>query len=989
MRDAERNSDKCLDGLGIVVAPWKSDSKQIVRALLAHYEGEKPAQWNVYTEASGKLLGNVFLLAYLLVYRVSESAVPGGRIRLTREQDPDYGHLSRYIADLRSDLTRRGGKNTSQILKRALISTFPVKGRKPESVLYAGSCLRPDGVFFWLEDEYRNTAGKMLAEGDEISISPEEVRPSARASAVLGKLTDRVRSYVTAGGSHTCEAYYYLTPAEDLLKTDSPERGQWFRRTGPIAVDFEDGKVCRRPAEVSKIRNAFERQQTVVVEGETASGKSVVAKEVAYSLLTDDTALPSYWIDCALLGDVNKKALYDEVMGIEGLLIVDDAHVLAHQVEQLYNLVRRQNGPLLLLISRPSIWSQLDPKESELIGLEDSAITIVADDVTDRIIDAYAEEHSDLPWLNRDIMAIDAQAADNLWMLACVLKGYVGASGEGAPEDWGASGAQSYLRRLGSQMPGHDPMYPRIIVAISAFYQDETIVKGAFLEDRLGFDAKTLQRLSSLGEITKVVKWGANMYGMRHSALAELFWQVGTEYKVLASGAMLPSYEELVYQYALSGASNGLEAVLKAPKGSFERLLQRLSSEEKIADLVGWGRSKTSVHVLVKYMPTGMSFTNELVNVIGERLREWDSMYKVVGIISDAYKKNARVGEQLWDIVGPDLIIEKAYQTNNFCLYDLAWCLSSIASLGFDQVKEMAVRLDCDHIASMFMVSDKNVGAEDFVYRLERAAPDVTESIWKKLNKRDMARMMVKRWSLLGIGQFVAGIAKTRLKFLEEILEELEAAGVHERFSECHDDQEALYGLEGIYKADEEFARSLCRQVDTKEAASRIAHSEDLSYTGDYIELFCKIHSDAGREFIGHLREYEEDLGQSMTGWVDGPGSFLGKIRKLDENLAANICEHVNVKRLTQLLGVTFRFKNFGTILDCLDRFHPDKAAQVCGGLADDNLNSLIDNLNDAPIVKNAVFFVRVVENISPEVGEAIRVGITDTEIMNALETET
>ena len=26
MRDAERNSDKCLDGLGIVVAPWKSDS---------------------------------------------------------------------------------------------------------------------------------------------------------------------------------------------------------------------------------------------------------------------------------------------------------------------------------------------------------------------------------------------------------------------------------------------------------------------------------------------------------------------------------------------------------------------------------------------------------------------------------------------------------------------------------------------------------------------------------------------------------------------------------------------------------------------------------------------------------------------------------------------------------------------------------------------------------------------------------------------------
>ena len=90
----------------------------------------------------------------------------------------------------------------------------------------------------------------------------------------------------------------YLRSMKEVLRWDDKDsKAKWFRKTGPIAVDFLEEKVCPRPKTLEHLNEHIFGNEISILEGEAGSGKSVLVRQLTYNLIKKDNNLKIYHLN--------------------------------------------------------------------------------------------------------------------------------------------------------------------------------------------------------------------------------------------------------------------------------------------------------------------------------------------------------------------------------------------------------------------------------------------------------------------------------------------------------------------------------------------------------------------------------------------------------------------------------------------------------------------------------------------------------------------
>jgi hypothetical protein len=361
---------------------------------------------------------------------------------------------------------------------------------------------------------------------------------------------------------------YYLKPIEHVLMAGTNEPPKWFRKQGPIAVDFDDGRVYRRAELLDGLKNLVLSNQFSILDGISATGKTVLVRQLGYEL-RKEKELVIYYFDCALDRDFERSKLVREINIAKGLIILENIHLETQKFQRVVACIETDAHRHVLLTARPSFRQVEDEKDTLLSTI--STLELEPFNQVDRILEHYASHYPGLAWTLEDRESINRVSRKSFWLLAYALEGYVRANGEGDPMNWLVHGVHSDLTELEKL----DPSYPEVLVSLSPLYRSEVLMEEFYLTKVLGFSQTTLSQLVYRDEITvqRDRKEGYVFYGLPHSALAEAYWEHG---KIYRRRRGLPEYREYIYEYARSNVPNGLESILFAEMDAQKSVLSWL-----------------------------------------------------------------------------------------------------------------------------------------------------------------------------------------------------------------------------------------------------------------------------------------------------------------------------------------------------------------------------------------------------------------------------
>ena len=299
--------------------------------------------------------------------------------------------------------------------------------------------------------------------------------------------------------------------AKNILNKGKTQPARFFRPSGPEWIDFEEGYVSPRK-ETDIILEKLDNIGLVIIQGNPASGKSVILRSIAYHL--SDLGKDVYLIEL-------KKALppiSDIFSAKNAYCLVDDAHL---NLEYTNHFVKMPN--LKVLIATRDIATSIGPQFPFKIGeyIKD-AMKIPPEDVADNIITHFSEKGKKIPKEMKEFFT-----KTNLWMLAWELKAY---------EEFGKINKHTVYERIKDHMR-RDLKYlgisdaENILLPLAIFYRFEAPVRKDFIREFANL--KDIESLIKLDEITNFEKNGFEYLAMHHSEVAKLFYWAFQEFEGL------------------------------------------------------------------------------------------------------------------------------------------------------------------------------------------------------------------------------------------------------------------------------------------------------------------------------------------------------------------------------------------------------------------------------------------------------------------------
>lgn len=378
------------------------------------------------------------------------------------------------------------------------------------------------------------------------------------------------------------EKFRYLRPIRDVLEIYEqalkPENAQWFRKRGPIAADFVYKKYYPRQKTIGRLESLVLDNPVSFLIGESATGKTVLALNLAYELYRTKKK-QVYYFDCDKERDFSRSSLASDIRSTTGIIIIENIHLAPQKFQSLCSDFKLDKDRHILFTARPSLYDYLSSKSEDLSKLPNLRIRPFKD--VNRLIDHFVSDQCDSPLAPEVIEQIKDVSSESFWLLAYALMGYIASNGHGRPKDWIETGVTKDLQDLENIRAG----YPEVLIAISTLYRIETLTAENYLTSHLGCSLDVLNALAREGQITRQQSSeGYVFYGLPHSALADAYWEFGQKYKWRMS---ISQYENLLYDYASSGAPNGLEAIVQAEENRPRRKATALLADKgKLADVI-------------------------------------------------------------------------------------------------------------------------------------------------------------------------------------------------------------------------------------------------------------------------------------------------------------------------------------------------------------------------------------------------------------------
>ena len=722
------------------------------------------------------------------------------------------------------------------------------------------------------------------------------------------------------------EELRYLQRAKDVLDSDNADF-MWFRKTGPSAADLRS-TVYRPSSLVAQVMDLLQDSPIALLEGEPASGKSVVARTIALDIC-ERRKDPVYWFaetsspstTSTPLLPPDPFGLAAEINSRQGLIVLEDVHRNTPLYQLVCSRIRQDGDRRVLLTARPNHRSLADARFDSLCRWPCYSLTPFA--YAQPLLDHYRTQNPspDVPWTEADMQAILRVSQNNYWLLCYALRGYETQPESCSPREWIREGVRLDL----DQLKRYQVDLPQALVSLAPLSSRETWTAEPFLTETLGFDSGTLQELLRRGEVLVAEHEGVGYYRIPHASLASAYWDAGHNYRRLRR---LPECAEFLFHYARSDARNGLTAVLK----SFEHkdaVLAQLDAHDLTREAVERECNLYAISEWAVWHGPGHLWLSDdrLLNSLAQKLNGEYDRQAAVECIRGVYNGDLVAGNRLWskldhhelaDTLWSEGPLEWAYAVQRLALgsklaaidllhatglsrvalaigemqtlRDITSVLANITGIGPEKMLEACEVIDVEPIADLLLRADLR-DAEVYLIALYEVCPALAGRVAQQL---DVARLASRLSSgalgpALGFGVELlrASTAVGRAALQQHVLPRLQTAP-----------QAEVAGLlteylPAIARTDGRLARKLCRELGVR------AFGRVLSRHGDLDEALHSLHelhaADArwGSTCAAQMDHAVIGLRLSVELPIRRLSRCLHCLEEVNEQVASRVCEYL------------------------------------------------------------------------------------------------
>jgi len=348
---------------------------------------------------------------------------------------------------------------------------------------------------FILDGQDYQTVVNHFFERSESPLRNFFVNPNVFKQNILTKVRNKDNEYIGVAEEFgvlsphnlVVEGFKYLRPIQEILRIGEAIPAKWFRRTGPLAADFDANTVyCRRQL-LTDLKNLVFSNFFSVLEGVAATGKTVLVRQLGYELCKDKAV---YYFDCDRRRDFDQDELETDIDNVKGVVIIENIHLETRKFQYILDRAEKNEKRHILFVARPSFRESEFSRDEKLSRLNSMTLKPFAQ--VDEIINCFTSLHTAISWPSKICQEIKNVSANSFWLMAYALKGCVSTNGKGEVQDWLGDGVKEDLEELEKV----EPAFPEVLVSLSPLYQNETLTDESFLINGLGFDQEMLQKLS-------------------------------------------------------------------------------------------------------------------------------------------------------------------------------------------------------------------------------------------------------------------------------------------------------------------------------------------------------------------------------------------------------------------------------------------------------------------------------------------------------------
>ena len=707
----------------------------------------------------------------------------------------------------------------------------------------------------------------------------------------------------------------YLQDAEKLLKINNSSGAEWFRPDGPLFSDFVDKRVHRRSILDSLKKTVFEKP-AYLLKGEVATGKSVIVRQLMYELL--DNHIIAYCFDVSGDRGFKRDTLLREILSVTGLIIIENVHLEPQKVDWVLSRVTQGEDKHLLFTARTSIDDFKGLFNQEIHRVESK--TLRAFEEADKIIDCFLR-HPDTPSevSNRREELLKV-SKDNFWLLSFALLGCAASQGKGEPQSWISNRVNDYLASLKELRDDkYCQQYPEIVLALCPLYKNEVVTEQSYLTDMLGLNEDAIEGLARRGEITRQeTEDGLVFYGLPHSALADAYWEHGKKHR-----RKLPEYEDFIDDYASSGMSNGLKAVVCVGRGVGTQILDRLDACDKLANTIKKERDTSIVAELVKVANADIMNKTDIADAVARKIEECNDLIVILKCIFFAYYFSPKLCRKTWELC-KNKFAHRLNHTED--VEDIATCIGDIHSASLGMAKELCVLFSFKQIATNLNQSQELRGIINCICRIHNSNQETCQKIW--------------------------GLCKERL-----------AA----KLNQTDDIEDIIICIGMIRYTSPDMAKELCGLLGHTELAMRLNQSQELENIGRCINKVHVSNTVIGQK-IWELCKERLAAKLSQTENVGDAAICIGNIRNASLDMAKELCDLLDVMGLAMRLNQSHELGNIGDCIRWIQKSNSEKC-QIIWEHCKDELAAKLSQTED---VEDATKCTNEIHSASPDMAKEL-----------------
>jgi len=709
-----------------------------------------------------------------------------------------------------------------------------------------------------------------------------------------------------------------------VLRVGSTDPPEWFRRSGPLAVDFEAGVVYRDNRALAALKDMVAANHFCLLQGEAATGKTVLVRQLAYEL-EEQEGTKVYWFDCDRQRSFDRQRLVDEINMTHGVYILENVHLKTSEFQRVYFSVVSDPQRHVLFTARPS-FRQTETAYDWLLS-ELPCAELGTTDGVGGLLEHFVCHYPGIHDRKRLRRLLISRSKGNLWRLCLMLQGCVCLEGDGEPKDRLEKGVHSWLDELWKL----DPTFPAIVFALSPLYRHEVLTQRKYLERNLGFELDKINELAVRGEVTRQKGRDDFLYGLPHSALAEVCWQYGSAYRAESQSAR---YEDFICDYATSGVSNGLEAIVDAYDNECPYLLQRFMQSGKIHNVVRAETSNLAVDSWLKDISREYQVDREMLGILAEKILSCGLHY-ADSLFWPSYNLG---GATLLELLGQRRLASRLNRSQeawsvgyfiyrvrdvegNFALslcgrlnlnrlgqkwngplvdiIDICECIWYLSDVDPTTCRRLLARAKPSRIIAQFYAGDDDAGRADCMSMLHRVAPDMWENILANMDMKRLAEAIRQGPNLEGVFACVSRVWETDEKKGYELCQWLDLPCIGRRLCrELPIDLFAVY-VRDMWQRQGELGRQLCQDMNVAQIAEKFSHFRYADELNDCLDVLALAMADRIKPILEAIdpNRIAKTLGNDSQEWCSA-SQFLQRITELDSSLGQKLCSFPELREL-------------------------------------------------------------------------------------------